>query len=175
VSPQGVLDAIRHARERDIPYIGTCAGFQYGLIEFTRNVLGIPDADTAENAPEGKNIVITPIECPVPSRSGPAMNGSSVVHPVPGTMLHRLCGSGALREEYFCNFATNADYVPRWEAAGLKIAARGDGGEVRAFELPTRRFFVASLFQPQLSSSFDRPHPIIAGFLRACAAASERK
>jgi CTP synthase (UTP-ammonia lyase) len=57
--------------------------------------------------------------------------------------------------------------VARWEAAGLKVAALGDDGELRALELPSNRFFVATLFQPQLSSSIERPHPIITGLLRA--------
>jgi CTP synthase (UTP-ammonia lyase) len=171
VSMQGSLNAIAHARQSDIPYLGTCAGFQYALIEFTRNVLGVADADSAENDPGGKNIVIAPVECRVPSeeRSRPALSGLGAARPVSDTLLERLCGGAELREEYFCNFETNAGFIPRWEAAGLRIGARGDAGEMRAFELPGRRFFVATLFQPQLSSSYERPHPIIEGYLRACA------
>jgi len=177
VSTQGSLNAIAYVREHDIPYLGTCAGFQYALIEFTRNVLGIGDADSAENDPQGKNIVITPVECRMPMRepSRPALSGLGVAQPVPGTGLERLCGSGELREEFFCNFETNLDYVPRWESAGMRIAARGSGGELRAFELPAKRFFLATLFQPQLSSSYERPHPIIEGYLRACARAAEER
>jgi len=67
-----------------------------------------------------------------------------------------------------CSFETNADFIPRWEAAGLRVAARGPGGEMRALELPAKAFHVATLFQPQLPSSFARPHPIVEGFLRAC-------
>jgi CTP synthase (UTP-ammonia lyase) len=50
----------------------------------------------------------------------------------------------------------------------MRVAALGADGEMRAFELRQNRFFVATLFQPQLSSSFDRPHPLIVGFLQAC-------
>lgn len=169
-SMAGILNAIEYARRRDIPYLGTCAGFQYALIEFTRNVLAVPDADTAENDPDGRNIVITPVECPLPGRppGGPRLAGAGVARPLPGTLLERLCGSEDLRGEFFCSFETNASFVPRWEAAGLQIAARGANGEMRAFELPQNRFFVATLFQPQLSSSHQQPHPIVAGYLRAC-------
>ena len=171
VSLQGSLNAIAQARENDIPYIGTCAGFQYALIEFTRNVLGVTDADSAENDPEGRNIIITPVDCPLPSkdRLRPALSGAAMARPVPNTLLERLCGSSELREEYFCNFETNANYIPRWESAGLRISATGEAGEVRAFELPAKRFFIATLFQPQLSSSYERPHPIIEGYVRECA------
>jgi CTP synthase (UTP-ammonia lyase) len=169
-SMKGMLRGIELARRNDVPYLGTCAGFQYALIELTRNVLGIPDADSAENRPDGQNIVITPVECalPGPAPSGPRLAGAGVVRPVAGTLLESLCGSADLRGEFFCSFETNAAFVERWEAAGLRVAARGADGEMRAFELPRNSFFVATLFQPQLSSSFDRPNPIIQGYLRAC-------
>jgi CTP synthase (UTP-ammonia lyase) len=166
----GLLHAIEFARQQDIAYLGTCAGFQYALIEFTRSVLGVVDADSAENNPGGNNVVITPVECPIPNhaQNGPRLAGADVARPASGTLLERLCGTGDLRGEYFCSFETNADFVARWQAAGLRVAALGGQGEMRAFELPQKRFFVATLFQPQLSSSFARPHPIVEGYLRAC-------
>jgi len=60
-----MLNAIAHARRERVPYLGTCAGFQYALIELSRNVLGLPDADTAENNPTSANVVITPVACPL--------------------------------------------------------------------------------------------------------------
>jgi CTP synthase (UTP-ammonia lyase) len=170
-SMDGMLRGIEFARERDVPYLGTCAGFQYALIEFTRNVLGVRDADSAENDPEGANIVITPVACPMPDRAPGAASlaGEDVVRPVAGTLIERLCGNAELRGEYFCNFETNPSFVQRWEAAGLRVAARGGNGEMRALELPQLRFFMATLFRPQLSSSYERPHPIVEGYLRACA------
>jgi CTP synthase (UTP-ammonia lyase) len=170
-SMAGILNAISHAREQNVPYLGTCAGFQYALIEFTRNVLGVHDADSAENNPSSQNIVIKLAYCAVPSSSPstPLLAGPGVARPVPGTLLAQLCGGADFAEEYFCSFETNAAFVPRWEAAGLRVAARGADDELRAFELPQNRFFMAALFQPQLSSSNERPHPLIQGFLQACA------
>jgi CTP synthase (UTP-ammonia lyase) len=171
---EGMLLGIGFARRNDIPYLGTCAGFQYALIEFTRSVLGVHDADSAENGSTSKNIVITPIECAVPARPGaPAQSGSQVVNPVPETLLHRLCGE-TLSGEYFCSFETNPEFVSRWEAAGLRTSGRGPNGEMRALDLPANCFFLATLFQPQLSSSFENPHPIILGYLRAARSAAER-
>jgi CTP synthase (UTP-ammonia lyase) len=170
-SMPGILNAISYARERNVAYLGTCAGFQYALIELSRNVLGVDDADSAENDAKGdENIVIKPIYCVAPGAAPgtPRLAGPGVARPTPGTLLEAICGSGDLNEEYFCSLEANADFVPRWEAAGLVVAARGHDGEMRAFELSQRRFFVAALFQPQLSSSYERPHPLIEGFLRAC-------
>jgi CTP synthase (UTP-ammonia lyase) len=167
----GMLRGIEFARRRDLPFLGTCGGFQYALIEFTRNVLGLTDADTAENNSGSRNIVTTPAACALPGAvpGRPKMSGVDAVYPVAGTLVDQLCGTRELRGEYFCNFETNAEFVPRWEAAGLRIAARGPQGEIRAFDLPGKRFFLATLFQPQLSSSVQHPHPIIDGYLRACA------
>jgi CTP synthase (UTP-ammonia lyase) len=167
-SMPGILNAITYAREQDVAYLGTCAGFQYALIEFTRNVLGVHDADTAENNPGSDNIVIQLAYCANPgdSRSTPLLAGPGVARAVPGTLLAELCGTENFAEEYFCSFETNADFVARWEAAGMRVSARGAEGEMRAFELQNR-FFMAALFQPQLSSSYERPHPLIQGFLRA--------
>jgi CTP synthase (UTP-ammonia lyase) len=166
----GMLRGIEFARRRDLPYLGTCAGFQYALIEFTRNVLGLGDADTAENNSSSRNLVITPIACVRPQNAGgPSLHGEDAVHPVRETLVHDLCRSDALQSQFFCNFETNPEYVSRWEAAGLRVAARGPRGELRAFDLPDRRFFLATLFQPQLSSRGEQPHPIVLGYLRSCA------
>jgi CTP synthase (UTP-ammonia lyase) len=171
-SADGMLAAIRFARENDVPYLGTCAGFQYALIELTRNVLGLLDADSAENESGSSNIVITPVSCPLPGRptDAPRLAGKQLVAPVAGTLLGEICGTAPLVGEYFCNFETNPAYVERWRAAGLAIAARDERGEMRALTLPSRRFFLATLFQPQRSSRADSPHAIVTAFLRACAA-----
>ena len=170
-SAAGMLRGIEFARTHDFPYLGTCAGFQYALIEFTRNVLGLRDADTAENASNSAHVVITPVACPLPAPSpaSPKMHGRDAVHPVKGTLLHECCKSNDLQGEYFCNFETNPEYLPRWEEAGLRVAARGPRNEMRAFDLPGKRFFLATLFQPQLSSTGEQPHPLVLGYLRACA------
>jgi CTP synthase (UTP-ammonia lyase) len=173
VNMAGILNAIQYAREKDVAYLGTCAGFQQALIELSRNVLGVHDADSAENNPGGENIVIKPVHCEAPALPGkPRLAGPGVARAMPGTLLESLCGRADFAEEYFCSFETNADFIPRWQAAGMRVAARGADGEMRALELQQQRFFIATLFQPQLSSSYERPHPIIEGFLRACTAKS---
>lgn len=168
VSAEGMLRAIAYARRSVRPYLGTCAGFQYALIELTRNLLGIAGADSAENQPTGEHIVITPVQCEVPQRGVARLSGRAQVTVVPGSVLATLCPDAQLEAEYFCSYEVNAAFETRWQHAGIRFGARGVAGEPRALELPVHRFFLATLFQPQLSSSFERPHPIITGFLRAC-------
>jgi CTP synthase (UTP-ammonia lyase) len=70
-------------------------------------------------------------------------------------------------EQYYCNYGVNEEYEKQFQAAGLLVSARGIGGETRAVELPDHRFFIATLFQPQLSSRPEAPHRLWVGFLRA--------
>ncbi len=89
-----MLKGIEFARRRDWPFLGTCGGFQYALIECVRNVLGIKDADSAENNSGSKNIVIYPVACAVPNRakgapklSGPDPGNSSAPRILPAVVL----------------------------------------------------------------------------------------
>ncbi len=177
---EGVLKGIEFARRRDWPYLGTCAGFQYAFIEFARNVLGIKDADSAENNSGSKNIIVYPVACAVPGRKGDAPKLSGVVPEIrlrPGSYLQSFYGKGqeVVSEEFFCNFEINPEF--EWAAmeAGFPVVARGPQGEIRAIESPTHRFYLATLFQPQLSSTEKKPHPIVLAFVQAAADWGKKK
>jgi CTP synthase (UTP-ammonia lyase) len=168
----GMLKGIEFARRRDWPFLGTCAGFQYALIECARNVLGIADADSAENNTGSKNIIIYPVSCAVPDRSKGAPKLSGEIPEIrlrPGSYLHSFYMQDTITEEFFCNFEVNPDY--EWAAmeAGFPVVARGAKGEIRAIESPTHRFFIATLYQPQLSSKPGKPHPLVLAFVQATA------
>ena len=166
----GMLKGIEFARTRDWPFLGTCGGFQYTFIECARNVLGLKDADTAENNSRSKNIIIYPVACAVPDRKKNAPKLSGVVPEIrlrPGSYLQSFYGKDTAVEEFFCNFEVNPEY--EWAAieAGFPVVARGTNSEIRAIESPTHRFFVATLFQPQLSSKPNDPHPLMLAFVQA--------
>ncbi len=168
----GMLQGIEFARQRDWPFLGTCGGFQYALIECARNVLGIRDADSAENNSGSKNIIIFPVSCAVPNRAKGAPKLSGPIPEIrlrPGSYLQSFYSQDTVAEEFFCNFEVNPDY--EWAAmeAGFPVVARGPRGEIRAIESPTHRFYIATLFQPQLSSKPDKPHPLVIAFVQAAA------
>ncbi len=169
---EGMLRGIEFARRCDWPFLGTCGGFQYALIEFARNVLGIADADSAENNSGSKNIVIYPVACAVSGRVGDAPMLSGVVPEIrlrPGSYLQSFYGKGkeVVSENFFCNFEVNPEYEWCAMEAGFPVVARGAQGEIRAIESPAHRFFIATLFQPQLSSSESNPHPVVSAFVQA--------
>jgi CTP synthase (UTP-ammonia lyase) len=175
---EGMLKGIEFARSRDWPFLGTCGGFQYAVIECARNVLGLKDADTAENNSGSKNIIIYPVACAVPNRASDAPKLSGVVPEIrirPGSYMQTFYNQEVIQEEFFCNFELNPDYEWCSIEAGFPIAARGPNGEVRAIESPTHRFFIATLFQPQLSSKPDQPHPLVLAFVQAAADWGKKK
>ena len=171
-SLDGMLKGIEFARKRDWPFLGTCGGFQYALIECARNILGIKDADSAENNSGSKNIIIYPVACAVPNQKKGAPKLSGAIPEIklrPGSYLQSFYGQDIAVEEFFCNFEVNPEF--EWAAmeAGFPVVARGNKGEIRAIESPTHRFFIATLYQPQLSSKPDQPHPLVMAFLQAAA------
>ena len=131
--------------------------------------MGIADADTAEHDSGSRNIVIAPVSCAVPNRApgDPKLVGAARLSIVPGSSLHSIYGRDQVDERYFCNYEVNPQFEARLRDAGLRIVARGPQAEIRAVELPDHRFFLATLFQPQLSSQTDEPHPVLMAFLAA--------
>jgi CTP synthase (UTP-ammonia lyase) len=174
----GMLKGIEFARSRDWPFLATCGGFQYALIECARNVLGIKDADSAENDSGSKNIIIYPVACAVPNRKKNAPKLSGAIPEIklrPGSYLHSFYMQEVITEEFYCNFEVNPEY--EWAAmeAGFPVVARGPQGEIRAIESPTHHFYVATLYQPQLSSKSGHPHPLVMAFVQAAADWGKKK
>jgi CTP synthase (UTP-ammonia lyase) len=128
------------------------------------------DADSAENNPNAQNIVVSPVGCALPNRpeSAPKLSGHvPEIRIRPGSYLERIYEKDVVTEEFFCNYEVNPDFEGAMIEAGFAIAARGAKGEIRALEAPKHKFFIATLFQPQLSSEPGKPHPVIIEFLRA--------
>jgi CTP synthase (UTP-ammonia lyase) len=156
-----VYGAITAARTSGQPFLGTCAGFQYAVVEFARNVAGLTDAGHAETAPADTTLVIDRLPCSLVAQE-------RAVTAVPGTRMHTLCGSAPFVGFHWCNFGVASAHVERLIAHGLTIAARADDAGVEAIELPAHPFFLATLFQPQIGSVDGRPlHPVLASFVAA--------
>jgi CTP synthase (UTP-ammonia lyase) len=160
-SMEGALSAIRMARERQIPLLGTCGGFQHIILEYARNVLGIADAQHEESAPDASRLVISRLSCSLVGRT-------MTIKLQQRTRVALAYGRTTVREQYLCNFGVNPAYVESLRSSSLRIVGSDDEGVVRAVELNSHPFFVGTLFLPQLLSTPSEPHPLISGFLRAC-------
>ena len=159
-SLDGALLAIRYARERDVPTLGTCAGFQHIVLEYARNVMGLADAEHEETARGAQRLVLTALTCSVAGQTMPVtIDGASRVA--------GWYGATRVHEHYYCQFGLNPDYEKDVEDAGLRIVGWDDGGDARVIDLPDHQFFVGTLFVPQPSTDPATPHPLIAAFIEA--------
>ena len=159
-SADGAIAAVRTARERRIPFLGTCGGFQYALLEFARNVCGLSALENAEVAPDADEHLIVELACSLKGHEEAVMI-------VPGTRAAEISGPGRRTERYHCDYGLNAAYLERLSQAGLAFSGFDDSGQVRIAELPGHPFFVGTLFQPELHGDGTQPHPIIVAMAAA--------
>ncbi|HEX7622427.1 MAG TPA: hypothetical protein VF400_02570 [Anaeromyxobacteraceae bacterium] len=159
-STEGALTAIRFARERGVPLLGTCGGFQHAVLEFARNVLGVPDAEHAETSPDAPRLAVTPLACSLAGQDHP-------VRLFPGSRMAALHGSLETVEPFFCRFGINPEYRPAFERHGFAVTADDERGEPRVMELAGHPFFVVTLYVPQARSRAGSPHPVIEALVAA--------
>ncbi|HEX7555190.1 MAG TPA: hypothetical protein VF338_01095 [Leptolinea sp.] len=123
-------------------------------------MLGIQDAEHEETAPAASQLVISKLVCSLVGRT-------EVITITPDTLMHRVYGSTKATEQFACNYGLNPEYREKISRGELKIAGIDSTKEVMAVELSAHRFFIATLFLPQLSSSPGNPHPLIVAYLKA--------
>jgi len=166
----GKMRAIRFARERNLPFLGICLGFQLAVIEFARNVLGYRRAGSTEFDPEANPPVIDllPEQRRVAEKGGTMRLGASPVLIAPGSLAYRLYGREEVHERHRHRYEVNPDYIGELEAAGLRFSGRSPDGRMEIGELPEHPFFIASQFHPEFLSRPTKPHPFFLGFLSAC-------
>jgi len=157
----GALWAIEFARTRDVPFLGTCGGFQHALLEFVRHVLGREKAAHAELEPEAPFPLIAPLACALVEKS-------ELIQPTGQGRFAQWYGS-ASTEGFCCSFGLNPACEELLNKTNLRIVARGPSGDVRAVELREHPFFIGTLFQPERTALKGELHPIITAFIRAAA------
>ena len=131
-------------------------------------MLGIQDAEHEETAPGAPTLFISKLDCAL-------VGVQQEVILSPGTHVHRAYGQDRVSEEFRCGYGLNPIYREALDSGDLKVVGADVHGEVRIVELSRHPFFVATLFQPQLSSAPDRPHPLVVAYLSAGIAFSARK
>lgn len=158
------LDAVRWARTTDVPFLGTCGGLQYSVLEYVRNVLGRPEATHAESDGPRSSNVVTPLAC--------RLDGEQrLVRPIPGTRFAALVGTAPFLGMHYCSYAPSAQAIADVTAAGMQVQAEAEDAGAEVLALPDQRFYMLSLFQPHVGSLAGRPlHPLIGEFVR-CARA----
>lgn len=175
---EGKFTALKWCREHDVPTFGICLGMQCMVIEFARNVLGLPAANSTEMDPRTPDNVID------------LMEGQKSIHNMGGTMrlgaydctlrpdsrVAKAYGRTEVKERHRHRFELNSDYRARFEAAGMKCVGENPATHlVEVVELPEKRWFVGTQYHPEYSSTVLNPHPLFLDFIKAAIAYGEEK
>ena len=159
-SMDGALNAVRIARTRGLPFLGVCGGFQHAVIEVARSLAGIGAADHAESNPDTAAPVISALACSLVGKSG-------AVFLDPTCRTAAIYGRWRIVEQYHCSYGVNPEYRASIEQAGLHVVGEDDHGDARVVELHGHPFFIATLFQPQSSSTAGAPAPLVRALVDA--------
>jgi CTP synthase (UTP-ammonia lyase) len=159
-SMEGALRAIRFARERGVPFLGSCGGSQHVIIESARNVLGLEQANHAESNTETSLPIIAPLSCSLVEVQG-------TVYLKAGSRVAAIYGKDEVVEMYHCSFGLNPDYQSLFAQSALCITGVDENGEARVFELEGHPFFIATLFQPERAALKGVIPPLARAFLQA--------
>ena len=170
---EGKVLAARYARERKVPYLGLCLGLQCGVIEFARDVVGSPDANSTEfdlftNAPV---IDFMPDQRNMEDKGGTMRLGLYPARLTPGSKAFEAYGDEVIYERHRHRFEVNNEYREALERSGMMLSGQSpDGRLVEIVELRDHPWYVASQFHPEFRSRPDRPHPLFTGFVKAAIA-----
>ena len=167
---EGMLNAIRFAREERVPYFGICLGMQTMVIEFARHVAGLAEADSTEFNPASPHRVIYKLRelLGVDELGGTMRLGAYPCHLAEGSLAREAYGQAEISERHRHRFEFNREYEKVLTAHGLRISGQTpDGVYVEICELPNHPWFLGCQFHPEFKSKPLEPHPLFTAFLGA--------
>jgi CTP synthase len=167
---EGMIEAIRFARERKIPYFGICLGMQLMVIEFARNVCGLREAHSTEFQPDTPHRVIYKLRelKGVDEMGGTMRLGAYPCVLTEGSFAHQAYGTLLISERHRHRYEFNREYEPILTAHGLRVTGRTpDGTYVEICELPDHPWYLGCQFHPEFKSKPLEPHPLFRAFIGA--------
>jgi CTP synthase len=167
---EGMLNAIRYARERQVPYFGICLGMQTACIEYARNVCGLHGANSSEFDPATAHRVIYKLRelTGVEEMGGTMRLGAWTCLLQPDSVAAKAYGKTEISERHRHRYEFNREYEALLTGAGLQITGTTpDGTYVEIVEVPGHPFFLGCQFHPEFKSKPLEPHPLFAAFVKA--------
>jgi CTP synthase len=167
---EGKVEAIRFARQREIPFLGICLGMQCAAIEFARNVVGLPGAHSTEFNKDTSHPVICLLDeqRSITDKGGTMRLGAQPAVLSEGSRAAAWYGTQLISERHRHRYEFNNLYRQQFEANGLLVSGTSpDGSLVEIIELEEHPWFVAVQFHPEFKSKPTVPHPLFAGFIGA--------
>ena len=175
---EGMVEAIREARESGVPFFGICLGMQTAIIEFARNVCGLDDSHSSEFAPDCADPVISLMESQqhVTDMGGTMRLGAYPCRLARGSRAADIYGVAEVSERHRHRYEVSNAYRDTFIQHGMRLSGLSpDGQLVEIVELPDHPWFIGCQFHPELQSRPTRPHPLFAGFVAAALAAKRRR
>ncbi|MDR0813630.1 MAG: CTP synthase [Oscillospiraceae bacterium] len=167
---EGMISAVKYARENDIPYFGICLGMQMAVIEFARHVAGLTGAHTTEVDPGTKYPVIDlmPEQVGITQKGGTMRLGKYPCVLSADSVAINAYGQADISERHRHRLEFNNEYREILQAKGLLLSGLSPSGNlVEIVELPTNKFFVGVQFHPEFKSRPNRAHPLFREFVKA--------
>jgi len=165
---EGKVEAIRHARENDVPFLGLCLGFQMAVIEHARNVVGLDGADSTEIEPDTPHPVIDllPEQYETEEMGGTMRLGTHETQIEEGTLAAAVYDDTSCTERHRHRYEVNPEYIPQLEADGLTFSGYADN-RMEIVEREDHPYFLGTQFHPEFRSRPDRASPPFVGLLDA--------
>ncbi|HUY81415.1 MAG TPA: CTP synthase [Acidobacteriaceae bacterium] len=167
---EGMLNAIKYAREKKVPYFGICLGMQTACIEFARNVCGLADANSSEFDPATAHRVIYKLRelTGVEEMGGTMRLGAWPCVLQPGSLAQKAYGTTEISERHRHRYEFNREYEALLTGAGLRITGTTpDATYVEIVEIPEHPYFLGCQFHPEFKSKPLEPHPLFSAFVQA--------
>jgi CTP synthase len=174
---EGKIEAVKYARENDVPFFGICLGMQVAVIEFARNVLGLKDAHTVEIDAKTPNPVIDMMEEQknIVKMGGTMRLGTYKCKINEGSKAFEAYGNQMISERHRHRYEFNSTYRKDFEDNGMiATGINPDNGLVEIVEIPTHQYFVGVQFHPEYKSTVENPHPLFTRFIQAAIEVKEK-
>jgi CTP synthase len=167
---EGMVEAVKHARENNIPFFGICLGLQTAIIEFTRNVCNLTDSNSSEFVRDCEHPVISMMESQreVDDFGGTMRLGAYPCELADGSRVSAIYGFNQVSERHRHRYEVNNKYRDVLTQHGMRLVGLSpDKSLVEMIELPDHPWFISCQFHPELKSRPMRPHPLFSSFIHA--------
>jgi CTP synthase len=167
---EGKIETVRYVRENKIPFFGICLGMQMSVIEYSRNILGLSDANSTEMNQNTQHPVVNLMEeqKTITDKGGTMRLGAWNCDIKSGTLAHQIYGTTSISERHRHRYEFNNTYLDQLEKAGLKASGTNpQTGLVEIVEIEDHPFFIGVQYHPEYKSTVANPHPIFVNFVAA--------